>query len=63
MTAPARRVVVQTMQSRGLSERHALRVVGMSASALRYQPALDRNTALREEIRTLAYRHRRYGGG
>lgn len=48
---------------RGLTERHALRVTGMSASALRYQPVLDRNGALRETIRTLAYRHRRYGAG
>jgi len=51
------------MQSRGLSERQARRVVGMSASALRYRPVPDRNVALREEIRTLAYRHRRYGAG
>jgi len=35
----------------------------MSASALRYQPVVDRNVPLREEIRTLAYRHRRYGAG
>lgn len=63
MTAPARRVVVQTMQSRGLSERRALQVVRMSASALRYQPVVDRNVPLREEIRSLAYRHRRYGAG
>jgi putative transposase len=47
----------------GLSERHALRVVGMSASSLRYQPAPDRNVALREEIVTLAHRYRRYGAG
>lgn len=35
----------------------------MSASALRYVPAPDRNVALREEIRALAHRHRRYGAG
>ena len=35
----------------------------MSASALRYQPVVDRNVPLREEIRSLAYRHRRYGAG
>jgi len=63
VTAPARRGVVQTMQSRGLSERRALQVVRMSASALRYQPVVDRNVPLREEIRSLAYRHRRYGAG
>ena len=51
------------MAEQGLSERHALRVVRMSASSLRYQPAPDRNVALRETIVTLAHRHRRYGAG
>lgn len=46
-----------------MSERHALRIVGMSASAYRYQPAPDRNVALREQIMALAHRHRRYGSG
>lgn len=63
MTAPARREVVRSMAERGLSERHALRVAGMSASSLRYQPAPDRNVALREKILALAHRHRRYGAG
>lgn len=35
----------------------------MSASALRYQPAPDRNDALRVHIVALAHRHRRYGAG
>lgn len=61
--APARRELVHHLAGRGLSERHALRVVGMSASAYRYQPAPDRNSALREEILALAHRHRRYGAG
>ena len=39
----------------------ALAVVGMSASALRYQPAPDRNETLREQIVALAQRHKRYG--
>ncbi len=47
--------------SRGLTERHALRRVNMSASALRYQPRLDRNTELRKTIVQLVQRHRRYG--
>lgn len=51
------------MKTQGLTERHALRVVAMSASSLRYQPAPDRNVALRQRIRTLAHRHRRYGAG
>lgn len=51
------------MTEQGLSERHALRIVAMSASSLRYRPAPDRNIALREAIRALAHRHRRYGAG
>jgi transposase InsO family protein len=51
------------MAERGLSERRALAVVAMSASALRYTPAPDRNAALRARIVALAHRHRRYGAG
>jgi len=51
------------MQDQGLTERQAQRVVGMSASSLRYQPAPDRNGVLRESILALAHRHRRYGPG
>ena len=61
VTAPARRAVVRTMKDRGMSERHALRVVGMSASALRYPPRPDGNEALRRQIVAMAQRHRRYG--
>jgi len=49
------------MQSKGLSERRALKVVRMSASALRYGPRPDRNVKLRARIVALAQRHRRYG--
>lgn len=63
MTAPARRVLVRSMTERGLSERRALTVMGMSPSALRYVPAPDRNVALRARIVALAHRHRRYGAG
>ena len=49
------------MTTRGLSERCSLQVIGMSASALRYQPRPDRNGVLREKIVALAQRHRRYG--
>jgi len=55
--------MVRWMNSRGLSERHALTVFGMSASSLRYRPAPDCNGALREKIIGLAHRHRRYGAG
>lgn len=63
VTAPARRVLVRSMTERGLSERRALAVIGMSPSALRYAPAPDRNEALRARIVALAHRHRRYGVG
>ncbi len=63
VTAPARREVVREMVTGGLSERRALTVVHMSASALRYTPRPDRNGELRTEIVALAHRHRRYGAG
>lgn len=49
------------MMALGSTERRALKVVAMSASSLRYEPAPDRNAELREKIVTLAQRHRRYG--
>lgn len=63
MKGPARRELVRHLSGRGLSERYALRVVGMSASAYRYQPASDNNQFLREQILALAHRHPRYGSG
>jgi putative transposase len=45
----------------GLTERRCLKIIGMSASALRYQPRPDRNSSLRQKIIALAQRHRRYG--
>lgn len=43
MTASARRELVRQTATQGLSERRALAVAGMSASALRYSPRPDRN--------------------
>jgi transposase InsO family protein len=63
VTAPVRRELVRWMQTKGLAERHGLKVVGMSASSLRYEPRPDRNGALRARIVALAQRHRRYGVG
>ncbi|MCU1384672.1 MAG: transposase [Acidobacteria bacterium] len=63
VTAPVRREVVRERVRRGLSERSALTVVGMSASSLRYVPAPDQNATLRARIVALAHRHRRYGAG
>ena len=51
------------MIGKGLSERHALAIVQMSASAFRYTPQPDRNVELRERIVALAQRYRRYGVG
>jgi len=63
VSAPARRELVCHLKERGLSERRALGIVRMSASAYRYRPAADRNQSLRERIIALAHRHRRYGAG
>lgn len=63
VSAPSRRELVRYMIDRGLSERRALRVIGMSSSSYRYQPSPDRNDALRQQIVALAHRHRRYGSG
>ncbi|WP_114241262.1 IS3 family transposase [Dyella sp. C9] len=63
VTAPARRLLVREMTSQGLSERRALTVLRMSASALRYAPRADRNVELRQRILALAQRHKRYGVG
>ncbi len=63
VSAPARREQVRYMAGKGLSERRALRVVGMSASALRDVPRPDRNVELRLQIQALAHRHKRYGVG
>src|SRR5215213_7071877 len=52
-----------TMVTRGLSERRALAVVRMSASALRYAPGPDPDVGLRDRILALAHRHRRDGAG
>lgn len=63
MSAPARRELVRHMTSKGLSERRSLRVIGMSASAYRYEPAPQRSCVLKEKIIVLAQRYRRYGAG
>lgn len=63
MSAPSRRDLVRYLVDKGLSERRALRVIGMSPSAFRYQPVTNRNSALKEKIIALAQRHRRYGAG
>ena len=63
VSAPSRRELVRYLTDQGLSERRSLKVAGMSASALRYEPAQDRNATLKEQIIALAQRHRRYGAG
>lgn len=61
VAVPARRDLVRFAKSRGLSERRALKLAGMSASVFRYEPRPDGNGPLREEIVHLAHRHRRHG--
>ena len=61
MTVPARRELVRFAQARGLSERRALKLIGMSPSVLRYERRDDGNGELRKRIVALAQRHRRHG--
>ncbi len=61
MSAPSRRELVRHLVGKGLSERRSLRLASMSPSSFRYQPATDRNAALKAKIIALAQRHRRYG--
>ena len=61
MAVAARREVVHELKALGLSERRALRLVGISASVLRYQPRDDGNSQLRERLKELAGQHRRHG--
>lgn len=61
VAVPAKRDCVRLLQACGLSERKALRLVGMSPSVLRYQPKPDGNEDLRARLRELAGQHRRHG--
>lgn len=61
VAVPAKRDCVRLLQTCGLSEREALRLVGMSPSVLRYQPKPDGNEDLRVRLRELAGQHRRHG--
>ncbi len=54
MAVAARREVVRELKEQGLSERQALRLVGMSASTLRYEPRDDGNDKLRERLKELS---------
>lgn len=61
MAVAARREVVRQLQGLGLSERQALKLMGMSPSTLRYRPCGDGNAGLRERLKELAGQHRRHG--
>ena len=61
MAVAARRECVRALQARGLSERAACRLTGVSSSVLRYVPRDDGNVELRERLKALAGQHRRHG--
>ena len=61
MAVAAKRECVRQLQAKGLSERQACRLVGISTSVLRYQPREDGNEPLRERLKELAGQHRRHG--
>ncbi len=57
-----RQFVEQVKENFGVSERRACRVLGHPRSTQRYKPSLaDDETALTEEIVTLAYQFGGYG--
>jgi len=56
---PARRNVVQYMQSRGLSERQSRAMINISDSVFRHQPVPYNNQALSAQIIELTHLHRR----
>ncbi len=63
MVEPAeqRAAVAHVMAEYGTSERHACRLVEMPRTTHRYRPRPDRHQSLREEIRSLAELHPRWG--
>jgi putative transposase len=61
MAVAARRECVRQLQDKGLSERQACRLVGISTSVLRYQARPDGSQFLRERLKQLAGQHRRHG--
>ncbi|MDE2254568.1 MAG: hypothetical protein KGL42_09945 [Betaproteobacteria bacterium] len=61
MAEAARREVVRQLQDVGLSERQTQRLVGMSASTLRYQLRDDDNGRLCERLTQTDGQHRRHG--
>lgn len=51
------------MVSCGLSECRSLRVIGVGASTLRYEPAGSQNCSLKDKIIALTQRYSLYGAG
>lgn len=61
MTRQARREAVTILVARGVSQRRACVLLGVPRATWAYRPRPDRNGPLRDEIKTLAERHPRYG--
>jgi len=59
--AARREVVGHLVSAHGLSERRACGLVQVGRSSVRYEPRPDRNVWLRERLRELAERRRRFG--
>ncbi|GAA5058550.1 hypothetical protein GCM10023208_25110 [Erythrobacter westpacificensis] len=56
-----REAVVHAREEHGLSERRACRLVGVSRTVIRYEPARPDDGALRERLREQAAERRRFG--
>lgn len=61
MAVAAKRQGVQQLCQRGLSQRRACQLLGISSSVLRYRARSDGNERLRRRLQELAGQHRRHG--
>jgi putative transposase len=61
VTVAHRRDAVAFLQTKGVSEQRACRLLGLGRSSLRYRPCDGRDEALRQQLLDLARRHPRYG--
>ena len=62
MVGPSqKRAAVKVLQEKGISERSACRLVALDRSTQRYSPVAAKDDELRNLIKDLANKHRRFG--
>ncbi|MES4792280.1 MAG: hypothetical protein C4321_04215, partial [Chloroflexota bacterium] len=58
---PSQRELARFLIERGLPQRRACRLSGLSRSSYQYQSRPDRNASLKEKLRRISQRHPRWG--